>query len=136
MTTIYKWVATTLMGEPAPEYTARALKAGWFKCEKWNTITLLEPFHRDGFDLYYRERADNESSDPHKRAVDVLLDVDNHYLREPNDPGRIPSPSGRSALYEAIEQYYRPENRALYPERQAEFEASEAALKAKELKWE
>lgn len=138
MTTIYKWVATILLGEPAPFYAERALKVGWIKCESWNTVPLLEPFHRDGFDLYYRDdRGRDSPSEPHKQAVKELLAAENHYLAEPTGfretRGNMPSKSGRSPLWDKLTEYYRPENRALYPERQAEFEASEAALQAKGL---
>jgi len=139
LTRIFKWVPTTLAGEPAVFYAERAVNAGWKKSNgaAWNTGA---PEHYEGFDLYYRDdREPLGASEPHKQAVRNLEAISEKWLRdghpmmptrfiESGEPSlRLSQIDGKSGLRRSLEEWYRPENLDLYPDRKAELDAANAS---------
>lgn len=119
----YKWVATTLMGDPAPEYAERAIARGWRKAERCDVPFDEVPLtNKDGFELYCMPAtAFDQQSLAFKRAAEQLEEAEHHWMvMSPNAPMH-------GDLMALLKEWYRPENLVLYPDRKAELDAANAS---------
>jgi len=148
----YKWVRTHLMGEPDEANVLRHERQGWepvpdnaipkhlappdTPAERWAMNGLLNAHERNnygGLRLYRipkptlteRQEFVLDHAASWKGGTDQTLSPYGGFTYFPD--------AGKGSLREQINAYYSEANRQQYPERQTEFEASEANLKVKGL---